>query len=102
MYLGKVVEQASVNDIFFNPLHPYTRALLQSIPQLDHALARGDRTDRLQTIKGMVPDPYSRLSGCTFHPRCPAVIGGTCDRVEPGVVKVEEGHVVRCHLYSDA
>jgi peptide/nickel transport system ATP-binding protein len=102
MYLGKVVEQANVNDIFFNPLHPYTRALLQSIPQLDHAVIRGDRTDRLQTIRGMVPDPYSRLSGCTFHPRCPEVIGGTCDRVEPGVITVEEGHVVRCHLYSEA
>jgi peptide/nickel transport system ATP-binding protein len=101
MYLGKVVEQANVNDIFFNPMHPYTRALLQSIPQLDQAITRGDRTDRLQTIRGMVPDPYSRLSGCTFHPRCPEVIGGTCDRVEPGVIKVEEGHVVRCHLYSE-
>jgi oligopeptide/dipeptide ABC transporter ATP-binding protein len=102
MYLGKIVEQASVNDIFFNPLHPYTRALLQSIPQLSHAISRGDRTDRLQTIKGMVPDPYIRLSGCTFHPRCPDVIGGTCDRVEPEVVAVEEGHTVRCHLYSES
>ena len=100
MYLGRVVEQASVNDIFFSPLHPYTQALLQSIPQLEDAVAADHRQRRLQTISGMVPDPYSRLKGCSFHPRCPHAIAGVCDAEEPQVLQVEEGHTVQCHLYA--
>ena len=100
MYLGKIVEQADVNDIFFNPLHPYTRALLRSIPQLDDAVARNHKQRRLQTIKGMVPDPYTVLKGCPFHPRCPEFIAGTCNQVEPRTIEIKPGHVVRCHLYS--
>ena len=100
MYLGKIVEQADVNDIFFNPLHPYTRALLKSIPQLDDAVTRGDKERRLQTIEGMVPDPYSMLKGCSFHPRCPDSTAGICNQVEPRTIEVEAGHLVRCHLYS--
>jgi len=100
MYLGKIVEQADVNDIFFNPLHPYTRALLRSIPQLDDAVARDHKQRRLQVIKGMVPDPYSVLKGCSFHPRCPDSMAGICNQVEPRTIEVEPGHLVRCHLYS--
>lgn len=100
MYLGKVVEQTSVKSIFTNPLHPYTRGLLKSIPQLRDVLIRHDETRRLQTIKGMVPDPYHRLRGCPFHPRCPEAIPNVCDAIEPGVTQVEEGHIVRCHLYQ--
>jgi peptide/nickel transport system ATP-binding protein len=102
MYLGKVVEQASVEAIFFEPKHPYTRALLKSIPQLDDAIAKDRGQKRLETIKGMVPDPYSVLSGCPFHPRCPEFMPGVCDQVMPDVIEIEPGHIVRCHLYGSS
>ena len=66
MYLGEVVEKAGVNELFAEPQHPYTRALLRSIPRLGHG-----RNWELQPIEGAVPDPYNRPSGCPFHPRCP-------------------------------
>jgi len=102
MYMGKVVEQTDVKTIFFNPLHPYTRGLLASIPQLDETIAHPDRSRRLQTIKGMVPDPYARLTGCPFAPRCPFVMPDLCDKVEPKNVMAEPGHFVRCHLYTES
>jgi peptide/nickel transport system ATP-binding protein len=101
MYLGKVVEQTDVKTIFLNPLHPYTRGLLASIPQLNETITKTDRSRRLQTIKGMVPDPYARLTGCPFAPRCPAFMPDLCDKVEPKNVMAEPGHYVRCHLYSE-
>jgi len=100
MYLGKVVEKTDVQSIFFNPLHPYTRALLRSIPMLDDAVTRGGARRRLATIEGMVPDPYAILKGCTFHPRCPDAIDGVCNQVVPEDIEVEPGHTVRCHLYD--
>jgi len=100
MYLGKIVEQADVNDIFFNPLHPYTRALLRSIPQLDDAVARDHKQRRLETIRGMVPDPYSVLKGCPFHPRCPDFMADICNQVEPRTIEIKPGQIVRCHLYD--
>jgi peptide/nickel transport system ATP-binding protein len=102
MYLGKVVEQTDVKSIFFSPLHPYTHALLASIPQLRDAVTKVDKARRLQVISGMVPDPYTRLKGCAFHPRCPQAIPGTCDQVEPAAIQVTPSHLVRCHLYSPA
>jgi peptide/nickel transport system ATP-binding protein len=102
MYLGKVVEQTDVKTIFLNPLHPYTRGLLASIPQLNETITNANRSRRLQAIKGMVPDPYARLTGCPFAPRCPAFIPDLCDKVEPKNVMAEPGHYVRCHLYTDA
>jgi oligopeptide/dipeptide ABC transporter ATP-binding protein len=90
MYLGRQVEQAPVDDLFFNPRHPYTRALLRSIPKL------GRKTrDRLEAIRGMVPDPFSIPSGCPFHPRCPLYRPGICD--EPAWVEVGPSHWVRCN-----
>ena len=75
MYLGLVVERGSVDTIFHDPKHPYTQALLRSIPQI------GPKTHvRLDTIKGMVPDPYNRPKGCPFHPRCVKRIRGVCDQ----------------------
>jgi peptide/nickel transport system ATP-binding protein len=102
MYMGKVVEQTDVKTIFLNPLHPYTSGLLASIPQLNETLTQPNRSRRLQTIKGMVPDPYARLKGCPFAPRCPRVIPDLCDQVEPKNVLAEPGHFVRCHLYTEA
>ena len=99
MYLGRVVEKTDVKELFFHPLHPYTQALLTSIPQLRDALTRQDK-GRLNVIKGMVPDPYARLKGCPFHPRCPVMISGVCDEVEVPEVEAAAGHMVRCHLYT--
>lgn len=100
MYLGKVVEQTDVQTIFLNPLHPYTRGLMQSIPQLDDAIARGAQKRRLYVISGMVPDPYAILNGCPFHPRCPEFMPGICDQVVPELIESQPNHYVRCHLYA--
>lgn len=100
MYMGKVVEETDVMSIFKHPLHPYTQALLRSIPQLDDVMARTGQKKRLETIKGMVPDPYSVLPGCSFHPRCPQYMEGVCNKIAPEVIEAEPGHTVRCHLYA--
>jgi oligopeptide/dipeptide ABC transporter ATP-binding protein len=100
MYMGKVVEQTDIQTIFFNPLHPYTRGLLRSIPQLSDTITHINRSRRLETIKGMVPDPYTRFAGCPFYPRCPEMIPEVCDQVEPMSIMVKPGHLIRCHLYK--
>jgi peptide/nickel transport system ATP-binding protein len=97
MYLGRVVERAPVDDLFYNPKHPYTISLLRSIPRI--GVGRGQP---LETMKGGVPDPYSTVPGCPFHPRCPSAMKGLCDTVVPIEAPVEggvDGHGVRCHLY---
>jgi peptide/nickel transport system ATP-binding protein len=94
MYLGRVVEQASVDEIFYNPKHPYTQALLRSIPRI-HSKSR----ERLASISGSVPHPYHRPSGCPFHPRCSAFMPGICDRQEPQLQAMGEQHLVSCFLY---
>ncbi|MFZ6030936.1 MAG: ABC transporter ATP-binding protein [Chloroflexota bacterium] len=96
MYLGKVVEDTSVDALFYNPMHPYTQALLQSIPRLGK---KKERDYRLASIRGMVPDPYNLPNGCHFHPRCAKRIAGVCDVQEPPILEVEPGHRVRCVLY---
>jgi peptide/nickel transport system ATP-binding protein len=95
MYLGRVVERAPVQDIFRAPQHPYTQALLQSIPST-HAAAR----TALAAISGSVPHPFNRPPGCSFHPRCPQAIPGRCDQHEPALHTRNGGHEVSCHLYA--
>jgi len=97
MYMGKVVEEADVDAIFHNPLHPYTSALLRSIPRL--GMKTGAR-ERLESIRGTVPDPYAIPKGCSFHPRCNKKIRGVCDQQEPPYIEVEPGHKARCVLYA--
>jgi peptide/nickel transport system ATP-binding protein len=97
MYMGKVVEQANVDTIFHNPMHPYTQALLRSIPRLGQTTKE---QKRLESIRGTVPDPYSIPKGCSFHPRCIRRIVGVCDQQEPPNVQVESEHKVRCVLYA--
>jgi oligopeptide/dipeptide ABC transporter ATP-binding protein len=97
MYMGKVVEEADVDTVFHNPMHPYTRALLRSIPRLGH---RTRDRQRLESICGSVPDPYAIPRGCSFHPRCSQAVGGVCDQQEPSYVEVEPEHRVRCMLYT--
>jgi oligopeptide/dipeptide ABC transporter ATP-binding protein len=94
MYLGRVVEQGPVDDIFHNPKHPYTRALLESIPSIE-----SEPRVRLPTISGSIPHPYNRPTGCPFHPRCPAFMAGTCDRHEPQLLPTGERQMVSCFLY---
>ncbi|MEM7131604.1 MAG: ABC transporter ATP-binding protein [Chloroflexota bacterium] len=97
MYLGKVVEQTDVDSIFYQPKHPYLRALLDSVPQLG-----GQREARLKSITGMVPDPFNLPSGCPFYPRCPDFIPDRCDVDVPGYVELGQGnqHGVACHLHT--
>ena len=95
MYMGKVVEDCSVDALFHNPLHPYTQALLRSIPKLGQR-----RGQRLESIRGTVPDPYAIPKGCSFHPRCPQRIRGVCDQEMPPWLEIEPGHKVRCVLYG--
>jgi peptide/nickel transport system ATP-binding protein len=96
MYMGKVVERASVDTLFHDPKHPYTISLLRSIPRLGSS-----EQGRLASIKGSVPDPYSRVSGCPFHPRCPSFMPGLCDTIVPQETTIagDTTHTVRCHLY---
>ncbi len=97
MYLGRVVEQASTEEIFAHPKHPYTRALMQSIP----GMGTGRKT-RLKTIKGSVPDPFSQLNGCPFHPRCEEAKKGICDVGErPELMTLKSDHQVACVLYQE-
>ena len=95
MYLGKVVEEADVDSLFYNALHPYTQALLRSIPRITE-----NRTQWLEAIKGMVPDPYHLPSGCPFHPRC-IHAGPECADMDPPWIEAEAGHWVRCTRYGE-
>ncbi len=95
MYLGKVMETAPVDAIFHDPKHPYLRSLLRSIPRIGAKLP-----GRLETIKGMVPDPFDVPIGCPFHPRCPQYIAGICDVAAPETIRLAADHRVACHLYS--
>ncbi len=96
MYMGKVVEGADVDTLFYDPKHPYTRALLNSIPRLGH-----DKSERLESIKGVVPDPYNLPPGCPFHPRCASFMPGVCNVEEVPNFVIEPGHTARCFLYAD-
>jgi len=96
MYLGQAVEKASTDEIFDNPLHPYTQALWRSIPSIDGKL------DRLEAIKGVIPSPYYQHAGCRFYERCVKRIADKCDVTPPELVEVSPGHFVRCLLYGGA
>jgi peptide/nickel transport system ATP-binding protein len=96
MYLGKVVESGSVDTIFHAPKHPYTQALLRSIPSV-----LAEPRSRLATIVGGIPHPYARPPGCPFHPRCQNAIPGTCDKNPPPATALDAEHEVRCFLWSE-
>jgi peptide/nickel transport system ATP-binding protein/oligopeptide transport system ATP-binding protein len=96
MYLGKIVETAPRNVLFERPLHPYTRALLTSVPRPDPR-----KRHTLVALSGDVPSPVNVPGGCRFHPRCPEAME-RCRHVAPPSVEVEPGHSVVCHLYAGA
>jgi len=92
MYLGKIVELGPLRDVYADPRHPYTVALLSAVPVPD------PRARRKRFIpKGEIPNPINPPPGCRFHPRCPYA-EGICSQEEPQLVAVEEGHLVACHL----
>ena len=92
MYLGRIVETAPTKEIFKNPVHPYTKALLQAIPIPDPGRAR-----ERSPLSGELPSPANPPAGCRFHTRCP-VVEENCSRVEPPLVEVSPGHWAACHL----
>jgi len=91
MYLGRIVEVGAAKDVTSRPLHPYTHALLESIPVPDPRRRRP-----LKLLSGDVPNPLCPPPGCAFHPRCSRVIVGTCDRTTPKLSRSESGHQVAC------
>jgi len=96
MYTGRVVEEASVTELFTTPLHPYTQGLMKSIPGIEAAGAG----KRLEAIRGVVPSLYALPPGCKFNTRCPYAFD-RCFVEEPWLILPEEGHPVRCWLYRD-
>ena len=96
MYLGRVIECGPVDAIFHAPKHPYTKALLRSIPSI---LARP--RDKLATISGSIPHPYDRPTGCPYHPRCADFMPGRCDVAMPAMRAAGADREVSCFLYEE-
>tara|TARA_A100001037_G_scaffold65615_1_gene57764 strand:- start:2756 stop:3799 length:1044 start_codon:yes stop_codon:yes gene_type:complete len=98
MYLGKIVEIAETDDLFANPAHPYTHALLSAIPQPS---IEENQKERI-VLSGDVPSPANPPSGCSFHTRCPIAVEGKCDVDEPELEAIMGGHKVACHFPVEA
>ncbi len=95
MYLGKTMEMASTEKVVYEPLHPYTNALISAVPNPDPT------SERIEVvIKGEIPSPINPPSGCRFHTRCPDYIGDICKTKEPSLIEVEGKHYVACHKYT--
>ncbi len=101
MYAGRIVEQGSIDEVFYEPVMPYTMGLLESIPRVD----RGAQSTRLHAIPGQPPSLVVMPQGCSFEPRCHLkhqVTDGRCQRQMPDLEEVEPGHFGRCHLSIEA
>jgi oligopeptide/dipeptide ABC transporter ATP-binding protein len=99
MYAGRIVEQGEVAAVFASPLHPYTRALLRSIPRVESS-AR-NRAQRLVSIPGQVPSLAALPPGCSYAPRCP-LADEDCRHVQPMIAEATPGHEVRCHHWMNS
>jgi oligopeptide/dipeptide ABC transporter ATP-binding protein len=95
MYLGKIVELAPTDELFREPLHPYTKALLRAVPKL-----MAERTARAPALEGDQPSPVNRPNGCHFHPRCSYAMP-VCAAEYPALRTVAAGRTVACHLYTE-
>ena len=96
MYLGRVMEEGPVDEIFHAPKHPYTQALLRSIPSM-----YGETRTALPIIQGVLPHPFNRPPGCPFHPRCGDVMADRCAKSVPTLQPVSDRQSVSCFLYHD-
>jgi oligopeptide/dipeptide ABC transporter ATP-binding protein len=96
MYLGKIVETGSVRQIIRAPEHPYTKGLLNALPNLD------DLGAPLTPVAGDIPSPLERPPGCVFHTRCPRVMAGRCDAEVPEITDLGAGHNVSCLAVTPA
>ncbi|MEL0279389.1 MAG: ABC transporter ATP-binding protein, partial [Deltaproteobacteria bacterium] len=94
MYLGRVVESGVADEVIDNPLHPYTRALLKSIPKIDQPI------ESLEPIEGSIPSPFEVHTGCPFYSRCTERLGEICLRQKPDNKTYNNGHTVSCHLHA--
>ncbi|WP_108462609.1 ABC transporter ATP-binding protein [Devosia naphthalenivorans] len=95
MYAGQIVEQGATQQILENPVHPYTRALLNAIPRLDK------RSARLASIEGVVPDPRALPPGCRFATRCQFAVPDLCTSQPPPLSELQDGHAVRCARWPE-
>ena len=95
MYLGRIMELGSTEQIFAGPNHPYTEALLSAVPSID-----GDERVRIP-LKGEIPSPANPPAGCVFHTRCHRVVMGLCDVVDPETIELAPGHTSKCHLSAE-
>jgi oligopeptide/dipeptide ABC transporter ATP-binding protein len=91
-----VMEQGPVDAVFHTPRHPYTQALLRSIPSVESA-----PRVKLPTISGSIPHPFNRPAGCPFHPRCSSAMAGKCDARTPALRPIEGEQAASCFLYHD-
>ncbi|MGN6363012.1 MAG: oligopeptide/dipeptide ABC transporter ATP-binding protein, partial [Thermomicrobiales bacterium] len=95
MYIGKVVELAKTEDLYLKPLHPYTEALLSSVPKPDPTIKK-----RRLVLEGEVADPSNPPSGCHFHPRC-RYAQERCKQEEPPLREIVPGHLAACHFSEE-
>jgi len=95
MYAGRIVEEATVYDLYAKPAHPYTIGLLQSIPRLD------EKGQELRTIKGLPPNLMKIPSGCPFHPRCPMRVDDVCIPNVPPLLKIGATRASACHFAEE-
>ncbi|MEW6227185.1 MAG: ABC transporter ATP-binding protein [Bacillota bacterium] len=96
VYLGRIVQICGKEELFRNPLHPYTKALISAVPEIPRD---GKPVKRFETLKGEIPSPIDLPKGCRFHPRCP-VAEPECRSTEPDLQEVVPGHWVACHLHT--
>ena len=94
MYLGRIVEITGAENLYDNPMHPYTKALLSAVPIADPVVE--ESRDRI-ILEGEVPSPLNPPPGCTFHPRC-SFAKEECRQVTPPLKEIDPGHEVACHL----
>jgi len=97
MYLGEIVEEGNADELFETPMHPYTKALLSAVP-----LPQAKQAENQILLEGDIPSPLYIPSGCSFHARCPEVVGAVCQEMKPNVIHLSPTHKVVCHRYADA
>jgi peptide/nickel transport system ATP-binding protein len=94
VYAGEIIEYGTLEDVYEDTRHPYTKGLFDSLPDIDV------KSDRLRVIKGLMPDPSNLPKGCKFHPRCPKCLP-ECSEVKIPEIEVSSGHLVRCILANE-